>query len=239
MQKALIIIPTFNEADNIVKLVEAIDSLNIKDVKLDILVVDDNSSDGTSKLVKDLGKQNVYVIDREKKMGLGTAYITGFKYAIQNVYDFVFEMDADFSHDPNTIPEFLEKIKNYDLVIGSRYIKGIAVVNWPLNRLIISIFASYYTRLITFLPVKDVTAGFMCYRVEALKQIDLDSVKSNGYSFQIEMKYRLWKKGFKLTEIPIVFIDRREGVSKMSKKIVHEAMFMVWKLRFMSLFNKI
>lgn len=239
MQRALIIIPTYNEADNIVNLVLAISSLSINEVKIDILVIDDNSKDGTSKLVKELNLENVTVFDREKKMGLGTAYIAGFKYAIEKSYDFVFEMDADFSHDPNAIPPFFDKIKNFDLVIGSRYINGIAVVNWPLNRLIISIFASYYTRLITFLPVKDVTAGFMCYRVEALKKIDLDAVKSNGYSFQIEMKYRLWKKGFKLTEIPIVFIDRREGVSKMSRKIVYEAAFMVWKLRFLSLLNKI
>ena len=172
-------------------------------------------------------------------MGLGTAYIRGFKYAIENKYDYVFEMDADFSHDPASIPDFLNKMKDYDLIIGSRYINGIAVVNWPLSRLIISIGASIYTRIITFLPVNDVTAGFMCYKVDSLKQINLDSVKSNGYSFQIEMKYRMWKRKFKLIEIPIVFIDRRAGVSKMSRKIVYEAAFMVWKLRFMSLFNKL
>lgn len=239
MRKALIVIPTYNEADNIIKLINEILSLNVNSCDLDILVIDDNSKDGTSKLVNDLKNKHVVVIDREKKMGLGTAYIRGFKYAIDNNYDYVFEMDADFSHDPASIPDFLSKIENFDLVIGSRYINGIAVVNWPLSRLMISIGASIYTRIITFLPVNDVTAGFMCYRVDSLKQINLDSVKSNGYSFQIEMKYRMWKKKFRLLEIPIVFIDRRAGVSKMSRKIVYEAAYMVWKLRFMSLFNKL
>lgn len=239
MKKTLIVIPTYNEAENIVKLINEIFSLNVENNQLDILVIDDNSKDGTSKLVKDLKNDRINVIDREKKMGLGTAYILGFKYAIEKGYDYVFEMDADFSHDPKSIPDFLSKMEALDLVIGSRYINGIAVVNWPLSRLMISIGASIYTRIITFLPVNDVTAGFMCYKVNSLKQINLDSVKSNGYSFQIEMKYRMWKQKFKLIEIPIVFIDRRAGVSKMSKKIVYEAAFMVWKLRFMSLFNKL
>jgi dolichol-phosphate mannosyltransferase len=239
MKRALIIVPTYNEADNIVKLIKKIFEIKIEGVDIDILVVDDNSDDGTSNLVRGLNNQRVGLIERETKMGLGTAYILGFKHAIEKGYDYVFEMDADFSHDPEALPGFFNKIIDYDLVIGSRYINGIAVVNWPLSRLIISLGASIYTRLITFLPVKDVTAGFMCYRVCALKRIDLDSVKSNGYSFQIEMKYRMWKSGHKLIEIPIVFIDRRAGVSKMSKKIVHEAAFMVWKLKFMSIFNKL
>jgi dolichol-phosphate mannosyltransferase len=239
MNKVLIIIPTYNESENIIKLIHQLTSLSVNGFKIDILIIDDNSVDGTSALVKSLNVENVYVIDREKKLGLGTAYICGFKYAIDKLYDYVFEMDADFSHDPQSIPEFLNKIKDYDLIIGSRYIQGIAVVNWPLSRLIISIGASIYTRMITFLPVKDVTAGFMCYRVSSLKQIHLDSVRSNGYSFQIEMKFRMWKKKFKILEIPIVFIDRRAGVSKMSKKIVYEAAFMVWKLIFMSLFKKL
>lgn len=239
MKRTLIIIPTFNEAENIVKLINEILSLNIEDNQLDILVVDDNSKDGTSNMVKGLNNGRINVIDREKKLGLGTAYILGFKYAIERRYDYVFEMDADFSHDPKSIPDFLVKMDDFDLVIGSRYINGIAVVNWPLSRLMISIGASIYTRIITFLPVNDVTAGFMCYKVNSLKQINLDSVKSNGYSFQIEMKYRMWKNKFNLMEIPIVFIDRRAGVSKMSKRIVYEAAFMVWKLRFMSLFNKL
>lgn len=239
MKKALIVIPTYNEAENIVRLISEIFSLRVDKVELEILVVDDNSSDGTSAIVKKLNNSKVSVVDREKKMGLGTAYILGFKTAIERQYDYVFEMDADFSHDPKSIPEFLDKIDDNDLVIGSRYLNGIAVVNWPLSRLLISIGASIYTRMITFLPVNDVTAGFMCYRVNALKEINLESVKSNGYSFQIEMKYRMWKKKFKIKEIPIVFIDRRAGVSKMSRKIVYEAAFMVWKLRFMSLFNKL
>jgi dolichol-phosphate mannosyltransferase len=239
LKKALIIIPTYNEADNIIKIIGEILSIKYNDVNIEVLVIDDNSTDGTSLLVKEYSNPRVYLIERPSKMGLGTAYIEGFKYAMKNNYDYVFEMDADFSHDPEAIPEFLDKIKNYDLVIGSRYISGIAVVNWPLSRLIISIGASYYTRIITWLPVKDVTAGFMCYRVSSLKQIDLDKVKSNGYSFQIEMKFRMWKKGFKMIEIPIVFIDRRAGVSKMSRKIVYEASFMVWKLKFMSIFNKL
>ncbi len=239
MKKALIVIPTFNEAENIVKLINEIFQLSIDSVSIDILIIDDNSIDGTSKLVKEMGNNHVFVIDREKKMGLGTAYIRGFKYAIENNYEYVFEMDADFSHDPKSIPDFIFKMKEADLVIGSRYMNGIAVVNWPLSRLLISIGAGIYTRMITFLPVNDVTAGYMCYKVDSLKQINLDSVKSNGYSFQIEMKYRMWKKGFTLKETPIVFIDRRAGVSKMSRKIVYEAAFMVWKLRFMSLFNKL
>jgi len=240
LKKALIIIPTYNEAENIVKLINKILSLQISTAELEILIIDDNSVDGTSALVKDLNSSRIHIIDRERKMGLGTAYIRGFKYAIENNYDFVYEMDADFSHDPDSLPNFIEKLnEGYDLVIGSRYIHGIAVVNWPLSRLMISIGAGFYTRMITFLPVKDVTAGFMCYKVSSLKQIDLDKVKSNGYSFQIEMKYRMWKKKFKLIEIPIVFIDRRAGVSKMSRKIVYEAAFLVWKLVFMSLFNKL
>lgn len=239
MKKALVVIPTYNESENIVKIIQEILSLKIEGTELNILIIDDNSVDGTSKLVKDLGLPKVNVIDREKKLGLGTAYIRGFKYAIENNYDYVFEMDADFSHDPKALPAFIENIKDNDLVIGSRYIKGIAVVNWPLSRLILSMGAGYYTRIITSLPIKDATAGFMCYKVEALKKINLDSVVSNGYSFQVEMKYRMWKKGFKIKEIPIVFIDRRAGVSKMSRKIMYEAMFMVWKLKYWSITNKL
>lgn len=239
MKKALIIIPTYNEAENIVNIINELLALVCGGVTIEILVVDDNSTDGTAMLVKNINDHRVHIIERPGKMGLGTAYIRGFKYAIENSYDYVFEMDADFSHDPEAVPAFFEKLKDHDLVIGSRYIEGIAVVNWPLSRLMISIGASYYTRMITFLPVKDVTAGFMAYRVDSLKQIDFEKVHSNGYSFQIEMKFRMWKKGFKLIEIPIVFIDRRAGVSKMSRKIVYEAMFMVWKLKLQSIFNKI
>ncbi len=239
MKKALIIIPTYNEAENIVNIINELMAINYEGIIIEILVVDDNSTDGTSALVKNLTYDRVHIIERPGKLGLGTAYIRGFRYAIENNYDYVFEMDADFSHDPEAIPAFFPKLLEYDVVVGSRYIEGIAVVNWPLSRLMISIGASYYTRMITFLPVKDVTAGFMAYRVNSLKQIDFDKVHSNGYSFQIEMKFRMWKKGFKITEIPIVFIDRRAGVSKMSRKIVYEAMFMVWKLKLQSIFNKL
>ena len=239
MKKALIIIPTYNEAENIVNIINELMAINYEGIVIEILVVDDNSTDGTSALVKNLTFDRVHIIERPGKLGLGTAYIRGFRYAIENNYDYVFEMDADFSHDPEAIPAFFPKLLEYDVVVGSRYIEGIAVVNWPLRRLMISIGASYYTRMITFLPVKDVTAGFMAYRVNSLKQIDFDKVHSNGYSFQIEMKFRMWKKGFKITEIPIVFIDRRAGVSKMSRKIVYEAMFMVWKLKLQSIFNKL
>lgn len=239
MKKALIIIPTYNEAENIVNITSELLAIDYPGVSIEILVVDDNSTDGTASLVKARNESRLHLIERPGKMGLGTAYIRGFRYAIENNYDYVFEMDADFSHDPEAILGFLDKLNDHDLVIGSRYIEGIAVVNWPLSRLMISIGASYYTRMITFLPVKDVTAGFMAYRVESLKKIDLNKIHSNGYSFQIEMKFRMWKKGFRLTEIPIVFIDRRAGVSKMSRKIVYEAMFMVWKLKLQSLFNKL
>jgi dolichol-phosphate mannosyltransferase len=239
LKKALIIIPTFNEAENIVNIINELVAINYDGVIIEVLVVDDNSNDGTGQLVKNLNYKRVHIIERPSKLGLGTAYIRGFKFAIEHDFDYVFEMDADFSHDPKAIPAFLDKLKDYDLVIGSRYIHGIAVVNWPLSRLMISMGASYYSRMITFLPVKDVTAGFMSYKVSSLKTIDLDRVKSNGYSFQIEMKFRMWKKGFKLIEIPILFVDRRAGVSKMSRKIVYEAMFMVWKLKLMSIFNKL
>ena len=239
MKKALIIIPTYNEAENIVNIINELMAINYEGIVIEILVVDDNSTDGTSALVKNLTFDRVHIIERPGKLGLGTAYIRGFRYAIENNYDYVFEMDADFSHDPEAIPAFFPKLLEYDVVVGSRYIEGIAVVNWPLRRLMISIGASYYTRMITFLPVKDVTAGFMAYRVNSLKQIDFEKVHSNGYAFQIEMKFRMWKKGFKITEIPIVFIDRRAGVSKMSRKIVYEAMFMVWKLKLQSIFNKL
>ena len=239
MKKALIIIPTYNEAENIVNIINELMAINYEGIVIEILVVDDNSTNGTSALVKNLTFDRVHIIERPGKLGLGTAYIRGFRYAIENNYEYVFEMDADFSHDPEAIPAFFPKLLEYDVVVGSRYIEGIAVVNWPLRRLMISIGASYYTRMITFLPVKDVTAGFMAYRVNSLKQIDFDKVHSNGYSFQIEMKFRMWKKGFKITEIPIVFIDRRAGVSKMSRKIVYEAMFMVWKLKLQSIFNKL
>ena len=236
--KTLIIIPTYNEAENIERIIEEIFKLNLD---INILVVDDNSPDGTSKIVEEItGRDNkVSLIKRKAKMGLGTAYVAGFKYAIQERYDYIFEMDADFSHDPKEIPNFLEKIREYDLVIGSRYIKGVNIVNWPLRRLILSYGANIYTRLITGLPVKDSTGGYKCFRRKVLESIDLDKIHSGGYAFQIEMNYKAWKKGFKITEIPIIFIDRTEGSSKMSRKIVREAIWMVWKLRLLGILEKL
>ncbi|MBX2991926.1 MAG: polyprenol monophosphomannose synthase [Bacteroidetes bacterium] len=237
-EKVLVIIPTYNEAENIPRLIPAVlrQAPNIN-----ILVVDDGSPDGTGKLVKDMMTTNpqVSILERAGKQGLGTAYVAGFKYAIQNGFDFVFEMDADFSHDPNDLPRFLEKIKDYDLVIGSRYINGVRVLNWPMNRLLLSYSANVYTQIITGLPVRDATGGFKCYRVSALKTIDLDKIKSNGYAFQIEISFKVWKKGYRLVEIPIIFLDRRSGVSKMSRSIVYEAVFMLWKLRIRSILNRL
>ncbi|MDZ4713414.1 MAG: polyprenol monophosphomannose synthase [bacterium] len=240
MKRTLVIIPTYNEADNIQKIIPEVLMNTTPENEFNILVVDDNSPDGTAKLAEDLNSKFVNILKRERKLGLGTAYVAGFHYAIKNNYDYVFEMDADFSHDPKYLKSFIEKIiEGYDLVIGSRYINGISVLNWPLRRLILSYMASMYTRMVTGLKVMDTTAGFMCYRVSALKQINLDKVRSNGYSFQIEMKFKFYKRGFKIFEVPILFIDRREGESKMSRKVVYEAYFMVWKLKLKSVFGKL
>ncbi len=239
MKRALVIIPTYNELENIQNIVPDILS---RDERLQVLVVDDNSPDGTGDAVRammDGSDDRIHLLEREKKMGLGTAYVAGFKYAIAQGYDYVFEMDADFSHDPGTLPRFLEAIEEYDLVLGSRYIQGVNVVNWPMKRLLLSYFANQYTRIVTGLPVRDATGGFKCFRVEVLKAIDLDQVRSNGYSFQIEMSFKAWKKGYRIHEIPIIFMDRRVGISKMSKKIVREAVTMVWRLRFQSMLGKI
>ncbi len=236
--KVLVVIPTYNEAENIPKLIPAV----LKQApNIDILVVDDGSPDGTAAIVKEIMATNssVHILERPGKQGLGTAYVLGFRYAIEHDYDFVFEMDADFSHNPNEIPVFLSTIKDYDLVIGSRYINGVRVLNWPMNRLLLSYSANVYTQIITGLPVHDATGGFKCYRIAALKTIDLDHIRSNGYAFQIEMSFKVWKKGFRLVEIPIVFADRRLGVSKMSKNIVYEAVFMLWKLRLRSILNRL
>ncbi len=236
--KTLVIIPTYNESENIGTIIPQILS---EESSIDVLVVDDNSPDGTGQIVDRMGQENgrIRVIHRERKSGLGVAYKVGFKYALEHGYDYVFEMDADFSHDPKYIPHFLEAIKEADLVLGSRYIKGVNVINWPMSRLLLSYYANAYTRLVTGLPLKDSTGGFKCYRREVLRNIDLDRVKSNGYAFQIEMSFRAWKKKFKIKEIPIVFEDRREGQSKMSKRIVREAIWMVWKLRLLSILGKI
>lgn len=238
MNRILVIIPTYNELENVKKIIPAVLEQNSG---IDVLIVDDNSPDKTGDYVEELSKENprVKLLRREKKLGLGTAYIAGFKYALQHNYDFVFEMDADFSHDPNEIKNFLEAIEEADLVLGSRYINGVRVLNWPMRRLLLSYFASVYTRIITGLPVKDATGGYKCFRIDVLKAIDLDRIKSNGYSFQIEMTFKAYKKGFRIKEIPIVFMDRVKGKSKMSKKIVREAVFMVWKLRLRSIIGRL
>ncbi len=233
MKKTLVIIPTYNEMDNIANIINAITDYY---PEFNILVVDDNSPDGTWEYVENRGKKDtrIHLIRREGKMGLGTAYVAGFRYAIKKGYDYVVQMDADFSHDPKSIKDLIEQMDEMDVVIGSRYVAGVNVVNWPMSRLLLSYFANVYTRIITGLPISDATGGFKCFRIEVLKAIDLDFIRSNGYAFQIEMNFKAWKKGFKMKEIPIVFTDRVEGSSKMSKKIVHEAIFMVWKLRIRS-----
>jgi len=233
-ERAIVIIPTYNEYENIQRIINAV--LEQNEI-IDILIVDDNSPDGTGKFVNELAKTNprVKIIERAGKMGLGTAYIEGFKFAIKEKYDFIFEMDADFSHDPKELNNFLAAIQTSDVVIGSRYINGVNVINWPMQRLLLSYFASFYTRVITGLPIRDATGGFKCFRRKALESINFNNIKSNGYSFQIEMNFKAWKNGHKITEIPIIFTDRLKGTSKMSKKIVHEAVFMVWKLRIRSI----
>jgi len=234
--KALVIIPTYNEIHNIQKLLP--DLLEMYSA-IHVLVVDDNSPDGTAAYVERIGETDwrVKIIKRAKKMGLGTAYVAGFKYALSNGYDVAIEMDADYSHDPKELEQFFDNIKDYDLVIGSRYIYGVRVINWPIRRLLLSYFANLYTRIITGMPVKDGTGGFKCFRRKVLEAIDLDAIHSNGYSFQIEMNYKAWKKGFRLIEVPITFTDRIQGTSKMSKKIVREAIYIVWKLRLKSIFG--
>ncbi len=227
-------IPTYNEQDNIRNIVEAILT---QDDGIDVLIVDDNSPDGTGDIVDSMAESNsrIHVMHRPEKLGLGSAYIAGFKWALgQTGTKYVFEMDADFSHDPEAIPEFLEAIKDHDIVLGSRYLDGITVVNWPLSRLILSCGANLYTRVVTGLPLKDSTGGFKCFRREVLEQLPLDRIRSDGYSFQIEVNFYCWKKGFRIKEIPIMFVDRRVGISKMSRRIIWEAAFMVWRLRFMS-----
>jgi dolichol-phosphate mannosyltransferase len=238
MKHSLIIIPTYNEADNVAKIIPEVLA---QDEGFNVLIVDDNSPDGTAKIIQEMQKTNsrIHLIERPSKLGLGTAYVAGFKYALSHGFDFVFEMDADFSHDPKLLVKLLTKAEEYDLVIGSRYISGVNVVNWPMRRLILSYSANLYTRIITGLPVKDATAGFKCYRRVVLESFNLDSIKSNGYSFQIETNFLAWKHGFRICEVPIVFTDRREGISKMSNHIVFEAAWMVWKLKFRGMFSKV
>jgi dolichol-phosphate mannosyltransferase len=238
--RALVIIPTYNERENIERLVEQVLD---QDPRLDVLIVDDNSPDGTGRLADELSARcgRVHALHRAKKLGLGTAYLAGFKWALQRPeYAFIFEMDADFSHDPKHLPEFLAAIEDADVVLGSRYRHGkVTVVNWPIARLLLSYFANIYARAVTGLPLFDATGGFKCFRREVLEAIDLQAVRSNGYAFQIEMSFRAWHRGFRFAEIPIVFVDRTEGESKMSKRIVREAIWMVWRLRWWAMTGRV
>ncbi|KAA3601549.1 MAG: polyprenol monophosphomannose synthase [Calditrichaeota bacterium] len=235
-EKTLVIIPTYNESENISLILESIENLNLG---VEILVIDDNSPDGTAEIVKDLSKINpkIHLLQREGKLGLGTAYVKGFQWAIENNYDIVCQMDADFSHSPEVLRQFLETIKDNDLVIGSRYITGVNVVNWPLSRLLLSYFANVYSKIITGMPIKDATGGFKCIRIEALKAIDLNRVHSDGYSFQIEINFKIWVRNFRVKEIPIIFRDRERGTSKMHPDIIWEAAFLVWRLRLGKIFG--
>ena len=236
--KCLVIIPTYNEKDNIPVIVEQVLA---RDPMIEVLVIDDNSPDGTGRILDGMAAkdQRVHVIHRPGKMGLGTAYVTGFKWALSKSYDYICEMDADFSHPPSALNVFLDKIKDCDLVIGSRYIVGINVVNWPLKRLLLSYFANIYARIVTGVPVRDLTAGFKCYRRKVLEAINLDKIKSNGYAFQIEMHFNAYYKGFTVLEVPIIFEERKMGTSKMNKKIVYEAVWMVWRLQLLRLTGKL
>jgi len=236
---ALVIVPTYDERDNIGRLIEQVLA---QDERLEVLVVDDGSPDGTGALVDAIVATNprVHVLHRPRKMGLGTAYLQGFKWALERPYAYIFEMDADFSHDPAHLPQFLRAIESADVVLGSRYRNGkVTVVNWPIARLVLSYSANIYARAVTGLQLFDATGGFKCFRRKVLEAIDLDSVRSNGYAFQIEMSFRAWKRGFRLVEIPIVFHDRTEGESKMSRSILREAVWMVWRLRWWSIVGKV
>ncbi|UCG87433.1 MAG: polyprenol monophosphomannose synthase [Gemmatimonadota bacterium] len=238
-ERGLVIVPTYNEASNIRQIVPEILK---QDQRIDILVVDDSSPDGTGQIADELALQEprVHVLHREGKQGLGTAYIAGFKWALERNYEYIFEMDADHSHDPKHLPEFLEAAQEADLVLGSRYLNGrVTVVNWPMTRLLLSYFANIYARIVTGHRICDATGGFKCFRRKVLHAIDLDSIKSNGYSFQIEMSFRAMRKGFRIREIPILFVDRTDGESKMSGAIVREAIWMVWRLRLQTLARKL
>ncbi len=227
--ETIVIVPTYNERENLPNVVARLMQLP---VKLHLLVVDDNSPDGTGKLADEFAAADprIHVLHRPQKNGLGRAYCAGFAWALEKGYDFIFEMDGDLSHNPDDIPSFLAAIQNADLVIGSRYSNGIRVINWPLNRLVLSLGAANYVRLITGLPFSDPTGGYKCFRRSALQSIDLNAVDSNGYSFQVELTHKIWRQGLRVAEVPIIFTDRFHGRSKMSGKIVREALLMVWRL---------
>lgn len=240
MDKCLVIIPTYNERENIEAIIRAVWALNHF---FEVLIIDDGSPDGTAGIVKQLQVENparLHLIERAGKLGLGTAYIAGFKWALANEYDFIFEMDADFSHNPEDLSKLYHAAKTVpaDLVIGSRYVNGVNVVNWPMSRVLMSYFASHYVRFITGMPISDTTAGFKCYRSIVLKTIDLEKIRFIGYAFQIEMKFLAWRHGFKLAEVPIIFTDRTRGQSKMTKGIFREAMLGVLQMKIDSFFRR-
>ena len=234
----LVISPTYNECKNVQSLIELILG---KYPEFHLLIVDDSSPDGTANKVKELQADypNLHLEERPTKDGLGTAYIYGFKWAIEREYDRIVQMDADLSHDPNDVPRLVNLLDEHDLIVGSRYVEGVSVVNWPIRRLMLSYGANLYSRVITGMPIKDSTGGFKAWRREVLEELDLNAVRSQGYSFQIEMNFRTWCKGFRIKEVPIIFVDRTIGESKMSKNIVYEAIFMVWRLRIWKYFNRI
>lgn len=238
MAKRIVIIPTYNEIENISDIIHAVFD---QPIPFDVLIVDDNSPDGTAQVVKKLQnefKNNLHILERNAKNGLGTAYIDGFKWCLKKGYEYIFEMDADFSHNPNDLPRLFEACaEGADVAVGSRYITGVNVVNWPMSRVMLSYFASAYVRLITGMSIRDTTAGFVCYKAKVLKHIHLDAIKFRGYAFQIEMKFTAWKHGFKITEVPIIFTDRTKGQSKISKGIIKEAIWGVISLKLKSLFK--
>ncbi len=235
----LVIIPTYEEAGNIETVISRILTLNVP--ALEILIVDDNSPDGTGELVARWQEKEprLHLLRRPRKMGVGSAYIAGICYAIQNEFEYIFEMDADLSHNPDDLPRLLEKIGGHDLVIGSRYLTGVNVLNWPLSRLLLSVFANWYTRTITRLPLTDCTSGFKCMRRRIFEAVALDNFVSAGYAFQIELHYKIWRRGFRICEVPIIFTERRQGQSKISRKIKFEAAVMVWRLKLADLFGRI
>lgn len=236
MQKGLVIIPTYNESSNIEKIINIILAVS---PQLDVLIIDDNSPDNTAQIIRNMRKKNprLHLLTRPRKMGLGTAYVMGFDYALKHSYDYAFEMDADFSHDPIELPNFINLLEEYDLIIGSRYKLGISVVNWPMKRLLLSFFACIFARIVTGVPVKDLTSGFKCYSRKALASVDWHKFDVGGYGFQIQSVYSVFKAGLRIKEIPIIFVERRSGESKMSKSIIWEAFWLVWKLRLLSIFN--
>ncbi|RLA63993.1 MAG: polyprenol monophosphomannose synthase [Epsilonproteobacteria bacterium] len=235
-EKTVILIPTYNESDNVERMARTIFKAY---PNISLLIIDDGSPDGTGNIIKKIQREfpGLHLMERAKKQGIGTAYIAGFKWALEKNYDFIFEMDCDFSHDPKDIPRLLEAAQNNDLVIGSRYIDGISIVNWPFKRLLLSYFASIYTRFITRIPLRDTTGGFKCFTRKALEALNFDKIISNGYSFQLEVNYKIWGQGLKIKEVPIIFYERRDGQSKMDKNIIFEAIFAVIFLRLKKIFG--